>query len=341
MGGDLSFVTLFDDRGPLYPLKAFNLLCLAATWAHHVRDGSGIPLRVHVVRPRSTRLLDFLEGTGASLVVHENPHYLCNYSGTYNKLLALLDQKKTEARILLDNDAVFVRDVPDLIEPARRCIMADLADKERAPKEIVEIVREQLGLDTIHAAWEPWQYKYERLANGDPLREIECQYFNSGVVTSPLNSRLHWIWQRHATKISHHFKNRFPKQKQRGAFGSDQLPLSTAVLEHGRFEPLRPAFNYRVYQFLLGECTAEEIGIVHQVGLRRYEGDVFADGLSDPAGLIHHYYSEFMEAPIRRDALDRKAERVAAVAHVRTGLASCIEALGIADMSELGAVGGS
>lgn len=332
-----SFVTIFDDRYPLRPVKAFEVLCLVSSWACHVRPHSAVPLYVHVVRPTHTALLEAIQAAGALLVTHEKPHDLHVYSGTFNKLLALRDQEKTEARILLDNDVAFVRDVPDLLEQARHHVMANVADKQRAPDEIVDEIRQTLGLDLIPHTWEPWQGKYQAAIDGKPAPTVRGLYFNSGVVASPMNSRLAELWQRHATMICGHFQQRFPRHMQKSAFGSDQLPLSTAIAEHGTFKLLPVEFNYRVFNFRQGECSADRIGIVHQVGLKQYEHTAFdGSGSYDAHSLVQHYYQGFMLDVIATDSLGRKQERQEAVSHARDSVSTALTRCGFRDLADFG-----
>jgi hypothetical protein len=334
--GDIAFTTVLDDRGPLTTLKAFNVATLAATWARRVRFHSRVPLIVHVVRPRHDALLRWLESLDIEIVAEGKPHFLNEFSGTYNKLLAILAQKKTESRILVDNDVAFVGDVPGLLEDARRSVMASVADKRRAPQSVIDAIRDHLALRLIDEAWQPWQDKYEVAVKGQPCPKVRGLYFNSGVVTSPQRSRLMWIWQRHSRLISRHFAEDHPGQSQRDAFGSDQLSLSTAIQEHGGFNHLPVRYNYRAFNFRLGELDGQDIAIVHQVGMGRHHDSLPSEQRLDPHRLVEHYYDQFILNEIRGDALGEKSRREAAALAVKSRLLDALSAGGLEDLRELG-----
>lgn len=331
----LTLCTVYDGRGEEGLNKLANIVMLAASWSQSVKSGSGFPLVIKAIQVRNDRLLRILEALGAEIAPLDEPHALCRYSGTYNKLLALADQTSDEARILLDNDIVIVDDIAELASLASRSVMAAVADRAHASPSILSEVKSQLGLELIKDDWVPWNDKYEAAASNGVALAVPGLYFNSGVACSPSHSKLFKLWQKHSRLICEHFAGRYDNQKQRGVFGSDQLPFSTAIREHGRFDHLPIGYNYRVFNFWYGELSVPEIRMVHQVGVRRFHVALGETEQHSLSSVIRNYYDAFMIDKIRCDALGDTDRRLEVVATMRDRVLKILADAGLDDIRDV------
>ncbi len=332
----LYFASVFDDRGPLTTVSALNLLLLTLSWSECAGIFNKHPLKVHVIRPGSTRIIRWMESLGAEIAEEDKPHFLNGFSATYNKLLGVLGKKKNDTAVLIDNDVVFNKNTADIASRASEHVMANLADYERAPADIINEVKDRLDLGLIEEKWHPVKYEYEDLNNNRAPRSLDNYYFNSGVVTFPPGSKLQWIWQRHSGIISKYFSGRYPGQLQRDGFGSDQLSLSTAIKEHGRFKPLDCRYNYRMHHFRLGCRTDLEIAIIHNAMIKRSHKMLADTSPFSPESVIRHFFDSLVAGPVINDLLPQKKKRLEIIETVRDQMLGYIENSGINDLREFG-----
>ncbi len=321
------FVSVFDDRGGASLESIANTLLLCASWHAHM-PGSGASMQLHVVRPQSSKELQLIESLGVEIIEQAKPHYLNTYSPTYNKLLGILDKKRVPT-VLLDNDTFFHSTVLATdTQLSGEFVMANVADRQRVSYEIMAEVESEIGLKLIPEAWLPWEYIYDDARESQPPRSVKGLYFNSGVVYLPEKTNLQWIWQRHSKQICEYFAARYEKHKQRGAFGSDQLSLSTAIEEHGNFKTLPCEYNYRIYNFLNGDAeTADQVKIVHNAGIRKAKRLLEEREQSFELRLLMEtFYRDIVRQRIIDDSLGDKERRIAVVESVLVSLTNCLDA---------------
>ncbi len=332
---NLRMCTVFDDR-PNNPLRtlvmAANTLLLAAS--HKQQELARHPLMITAVSPRRTVLLRRLEEFGATIIEAPEPHALFEYSGTYNKLLALRGQDAGESALLLDNDIVLLGDLSAVEHDLCEYTMAGYADRELADAKTREEIASALGLSMLDGQWMPWRDRYENQAAGKPPVNASKLYFNSGVVSSPAAADLHNVWDRHSRLICKHFGAQHADQRQRHAFGSDQLSFATAVTEINRFKLLPEAYNYRAFNFMRGDLKAAEIRIVHQVGISRYMKMLENDERMSLSRTVQAYYDRFMHDRVRGDNLDHKQERLAVIESTRDRVLEIVRSCDIDDLRE-------
>lgn len=331
----LRFATVLDGRRNT--VSIINTLLLAASWRQlYGQRRDRFPLTILVLDGLHLPILSRLEALGASVVHQREAHRLDDFSGTYNKLLALDCQGTDECLALLDNDIVLLRDMEAIHRRLSRVAMAGLADKQRVPDEIRTEIRTALSLRLPVGEWAPWKPRYDALEAGVAATQADGQYFNSGVVCFPPGGAAAKRWEQHADQLGRYFGDAHRNQRQRKAFGSDQLPLSTALAAEG-CELLPQAYNYRVFNFLSGDLQASEIHLVHHVGIGRYQASLPAADRHSLAALVRHYYEAFMLDTIRGDRLGRKQARAQAVTGVRDAVLAIIHEQGIDDLRALNA----
>lgn len=332
----LALYAVHDGTGQQSPLGIAHLLLLVASWARYIAPDGDCPLVIRALRARNERLLARIEAMGARVEPVDKPHRLSRYSVTYNKLLGLMDQREDEARLLLDTDVAFVSGIGPLKAEALDFVMADFADRQRVPPAVIAELRSALALELPQGAWRPLKECYDAMVAREEPPVYQDMYFSSGVVASPLNSALPATWERHAERISLQFKDRYDGQKQRQAFGSDQLGLATACRVQPRFKLLPAGYNYRMFGFQCGHLPLDRIHLVHHVGSRRAHSALPPERRASLPAIIQYYYDEFIIKPVLADGLPEREAR-AAIAHgARDRILAVIRELDIGDLGEVG-----
>ncbi len=330
----LGLYSVYDGGGLQTFLGIGNVLLFAASWARHVAAG-GSPLVIRTIHLRNERLARRLEALGARVEPVDRPHRLHPYSATYNKLLGLVDQGRGEPRLLLDNDMAFVSGIASLEADAREFAMADFADRQRVPPDIVAEIRLRLGLEMLQGPWRPLKESYDAMKEGRVPPVYHDMYFSSGAVISPANATLPRDWERDSARICEHFRDRYEKQKQRGAFGSDQLGLATAMRAQPRFKLLPAGYNYRMFGFQCGHLPIQDIHIVHHVGIRRAFAALDPGRHLSLSAIMSAYYDHFMLEPVRQDGLPQAEERAAMIREMRDRVLAVIRDLDIEDLRQV------
>lgn len=182
------------------------------------------------------------------------PHPLYSVSKCTNKLVALLEPGDPPI-LLVDNDVCLLGDVSDL---SGRNVRASLASAERLHDAHWAHIAAATGREPLSAEWVPLNREFRAKWKGRRPRASQKLYLNGGVVWVNSPVAFGSGWAAAVDAIARAFDGH-PLDRV-AVRGSDQAGLAIAVAEHGGFDLLPIAYNYRPVCFALG---LEEPKIVH------------------------------------------------------------------------------
>jgi hypothetical protein len=179
-------------------------------------------------------------------VTRSDPHPLDPVSRIANKLLGLRTAGDMPT-LLVDNDVCVLEDISDLQGRNVRASVASTAHITDAQWAHIALTT---GLEPLEREWislkgETKAVKKQRRPNAS--RKL---YLNAGVVWIRQPVVFERIWAASIAAIARAFADH-PLVTYK-VLGSDQVGLATAVAEHGGFDPLPWAYNWRARCFRLG-----------------------------------------------------------------------------------------
>jgi hypothetical protein len=192
-----------------------------------------------------SRLVDRLRELGAEVTPAE-PHPLFPVSRYANKLLGL--KASEEASVLLvDNDVCFLDEVSDL---DGRSVRASVEFKARISEAQWKRIAEAARLRPAEIEWIPPQEEANAKAEERPPQPVRHIYLNGGVVWVRNPVALAATWAAHNAAIAEAFDGH--PLCTHWVRGDDQASLVTSVAEHGGFDLLPLAYNFRPWCIRLG-----------------------------------------------------------------------------------------
>ena len=234
-------------------------LLLAHSWAAQSRKG---PFEVVIVGAAPSELTGRLRDLGAELT-HAPPHPLESVCSHANKLLGLA-ASEDGAVLLVDNDVCFLDDVSDL---AGRKVLASLTFRARVSAAQWQRIATTTGLRPLEEEWIPLSKELKAKREGRAAKPVQRLYLNSGVVWVREPVAFAASWAAHNAAIAHAFDGH-PLCDQ-WVRGRTEVSLITAAAEHGGFDVLPLAYNYRPWCVKMGLLNPK---ILHLTRLCVYRG---------------------------------------------------------------------
>jgi hypothetical protein len=282
--------TVLDARPTASPRYSRQTLLLAHSWA---AQGGTPPLEVVVLGSAPPPVRARLCELGAEVTTSDS-HPLDPVSKQSNKLVGLREPSDTPI-LLVDNDVCFLDDVSDL---QGRNVRASVAG---GPK-VTDAQWAHIAATTEHRPlaleWIPLREQLKARANGRAPRANVDLFLNSGVVWIRRPAVFESIWAAHIAGISRAFAGH--PLSSGWVRRTDQPGFATAVAEHGGFDLLPIAYNYRPVCFQLG--LSEQPIILHLLRLGAKDQLPFSKTLTA-------FWDELIIEPIRRGNREVEARR--------------------------------
>jgi hypothetical protein len=242
-------------------------LLLAHSWAAQSRKCS---FEVVIVGAAPSELTGRLRELGAELT-HAPPHPLESVTTYANKLRGLV-ASEDGAVLLVDNDVCLLDDVSDL---AGRKVQASLTFRARVSEAQWQRIAKTTGLRPLEEEWIPLSEELKAKQEGRAAQPVQRLYLNGGVVWVREPVGFAATWTAHNAAIAHAFDGHPLSDKW--VRGLDEVSLVTAAAEHGGFDLLPLAYNYRPWCVRMGSLEPK---ILHLTRLCTVEQGPFSQALT-------------------------------------------------------------
>jgi hypothetical protein len=255
--------TVLDAR-PGKPRRYFRqTLLLAHSWAT-LRETTPLEIVVIGTLPRALRAR--LRELGVE-TTSAQPHPLDPVSKYANKLLALREPSDA-AVLLVDNDVVFLEDVSNL---QGRKVRASVASTNHISEEQWEHIAATTGREPLMVEWTSLSDQVQARRKGSALTVRPRLFLNGGVIWVRGPAAFEPLWAANIAAIAHVFADH-------PLAGDDQVGFATAVAEHGGFDLLPYAYNWRTRCFQLG--VPETPKVLHLSNLFAESELAFSDAVT-------------------------------------------------------------